>query len=73
MSPSDRGMQATKERRLAHDNIRLLRNDVLHDEWRVVTEDEFDQAHRYAQRILEDLYDDRPSVDAILKVKSRMP
>jgi hypothetical protein len=57
----------------AHDDIRVLGNDVLHDEWRAVTEAEFDLAHRYAQRILEDLYDDRPSVEALLKAKSRLP
>jgi hypothetical protein len=28
---------------------------LLHEEWRVVTEDEFDQAHRYAQRALIDI------------------
>jgi hypothetical protein len=56
----------------AHDDIRVLGNDVLHDEWRPVTEDEFDQAHHYAQRILEDFYDDRPSVEALLISKGRL-
>jgi hypothetical protein len=57
----------------AHDNVRVLGNDVLHDDWREVVEEEFDDAHRYAQRVLEDLYDDRPSVEAILKAKGRVP
>lgn len=56
----------------AHEDIRVLGNDVLHDEWRKVTEDEVEGAHRYAQRILEDLYDDRQSVEAILKTKGRI-
>jgi Domain of unknown function (DUF4145) len=57
----------------AHDDIRVLGNDVLHDAWRGVTQEEFDLAHKYTQRILEDLYDDRPSVEALLKAKNRLP
>lgn len=58
--------------RKAHEDIRVLGNDVLHDEWRAVTQDEFDLAHHYVQRILEDFYDDRPSVEALLMDKGRM-
>lgn len=50
----------------------MLGNDVMHDDWREVTEQEFDEAHRYAQRILEDFYDDRPTVEALLISKGRM-
>jgi hypothetical protein len=57
----------------AHDDIRVLGNDVLHDAWREVTQDEFDLAHKYTQRILEDLYDDRVSVETLLTAKSRLP
>jgi hypothetical protein len=57
----------------AHDDIRVLGNDVLHDAWREVTQEEFDLAHKYTQRILEDLYDDRNSVGALLTAKSRLP
>jgi hypothetical protein len=57
----------------AHEDIRVLGNDILHDAWRVVTQEEFDLAHKYAQRILEDLYDDRPSVMALLTEKNRLP
>jgi hypothetical protein len=56
----------------AHEDIRVLGNDVLHDEWREVTEDEFNKAHHYAQRILEDFYDDRPAVEALLIEKGRL-
>jgi hypothetical protein len=42
-------------RKRAHDEIRSLGNDVLHDDWREVTDDEVDSSHRYTQRILEDL------------------
>jgi hypothetical protein len=55
----------------AHEDLRVLGNDVLHDEWREVAEDEVEAAHRYAQRILEDLYDDRPTVEATLTAKVR--
>jgi uncharacterized protein DUF4145 len=61
--------QARKTR--AHENIRVLGNDVLHEDWREVKSDEFDEAHHYAQRILEDLYDDRPTVEKILAAKAR--
>jgi hypothetical protein len=56
----------------AHDDIRVLGNDVLHDEWRNVTADEYDRAHHYVQRILEDFYDDGPSAEAILRAKGRI-
>jgi hypothetical protein len=57
----------------AHDDIRVLGNDILHDDWRPITEAEFEVAHRYTQRILEDLYDDRPSVLKLLANKGRKP
>jgi hypothetical protein len=56
----------------AHDDIRVLGNDVLHGEWREATQDEFTSSHHYAQRILEDFYDDRPSVESILIEKKRI-
>lgn len=68
---ADGAITAARSKR-AHDNIRVLGNDVLHDDWREVTEEEFDEAHHYAQRILEDFYDDRPTVEALLIEKGRM-
>jgi hypothetical protein len=56
----------------AHANIRVLGNDILHDQWRAVAADEFGDAHLYAQRILEDFYDDRPTVEEILVSKNRI-
>jgi hypothetical protein len=46
-------------------------SDILHDDWREVKQDEYEEAHHYAQRILEDLYDDRTTVETILKAKGR--
>jgi hypothetical protein len=45
---------------------------VLHEEWREVTADEYDTAHRYAQRILEDFYDSREQVVDVLVNASRL-
>jgi hypothetical protein len=48
-----------------------LGNDVLHEDWREVTFDEYEEAHKYAQRILEDFYDDRATVEGRLTAKGR--
>ena len=56
----------------AHEDIRVLGNEVVHDEWRAVTEDEVQAALHYAQRVLEDLYDDRDTVEKILIAKKRI-
>lgn len=67
------GVITDARRKKAHDDIRSLGNDVLHDDWREVTDDEVENSHRYTQRILEDLYDDRPTVEAVLTAKNRLP
>lgn len=66
----DKVITETRQKR-AHENIRVLGNDVLHEDWREVTEDEFNEAHKYAQRILEDFYDARATVEAQLKAQGR--
>lgn len=63
--------EARKKR--AHEDIRVLGNDVLHDEWREIKEEDVELAHHYSQRILEDLYDDRESVLTELRAASRVP
>lgn len=67
------GVITEARKRKAHDEVRVLGNDVLHDEWRDVTPDEVSLAHHYVQRIAEDLYDDRSSVEAILIAMKRIP
>jgi hypothetical protein len=47
------GVITEARRKRAHEDVRVLGNDVLHDEWRSVTDDEVTAAH-YVQRILED-------------------
>lgn len=67
------GVITDARRKKADDDIRALGNDVLHDDWRVVTPEEVEDSHRYTQRILEDLYDDRPTVEAVLIAKNKLP
>lgn len=67
------GVITSARKQKAHDDIRVLGNEVVHDDWRPVSEDEVVSALHYAQRVLEDLYDDRPSVEAVLKAKGRLP
>ncbi len=67
------GVITDARRKKAHEDIRSLGNDVLHDDWREVAPDEVEDAHRYTQRILEDLYDDRPTVEELLTAKNRLP
>lgn len=70
---SSDGVITESRRRRAHDEVRVLGNDVLHDEWREIPPDDVEAAHHYVQRILEDFYDDRPSTLAVLRAKNRVP
>src|SRR2546425_1165759 len=69
---ADDGIITAPRRKRAHENIRDLGNDVVHDEWREVTADEYAAAHLYAQRILEDFYDNRVEVEAVLTKAGRL-
>lgn len=66
------GVITASRQRQAHEEIRSLGNDVLHDAWQPITEEDVEPAHRYAQRILEDFYDDRESVLKVLRAKNRL-
>lgn len=68
----DDGAITSSRRQRAQDDIRVLGNDVLHEEWREVTEEEVLLSHKYVQRILEDFYDDRPTVERLLVSKGRI-
>jgi hypothetical protein len=70
---TDDGVITEARRKQAHDNVRSLGNDVLHDEWRIITDEEVQDAYRYSQRILEDFYDYRATVEAQLIAKNRLP
>ncbi|MCH7986665.1 MAG: DUF4145 domain-containing protein [Acidobacteria bacterium] len=66
------GILTAARRKRAHEQIRDLGNDILHDDWREVTEGEYTSAHHYAQRILEDFYDNRAQVEALLVEAKRL-
>ena len=68
---ADGVITASRQQR-AHDEVRDLGNDVLHDEWRPVDEGEYDSSHLYTQRVIEDFYDSRAQVEAVLKAKGRI-
>lgn len=67
------GIITEARRRRAHDEVRVLGNDVLHDEWREIPHADVEAAHHYVQRILEDFYDERPSTLKVLREKKRVP
>jgi hypothetical protein len=69
---ADGAITAARSQR-AHDDVRTLGNDILHDEWRPVSEEEYETAHHYVLRVLEDLYDDRATVEKLLIEKGRLP
>lgn len=62
--------EARKKR--AHDEIRVLGNDVLHDDWKEISKEDAEAARHYCQRILEDFYDDRNSVEVLLLKANRI-
>jgi hypothetical protein len=66
------GIITAARQKRAHDDIRVLGNDILHDEWREVVEGEYKAAHLYTQRILEDLYDQRDEVEQVLSSTGRL-
>jgi Domain of unknown function (DUF4145) len=70
---ADDGVITQARKKLAHDNIRVLGNDVLHDDWEPIPQDDVEASRKYCQRILEDLYDDRQSVLDSLRAKGRQP
>jgi uncharacterized protein DUF4145 len=67
------GVITEARKRRAHEDIRVLGNDVLHDEWLEIKAEAVEVARQYAQRILEDFYDDRESVLKQLRDAKRVP
>lgn len=70
LAASDGVITAARQKR-AHEDIRVLGNDVLHDEWQEIRPEDVEPAHQYAQRVLEDFYDDRATTLEVLKAKGR--
>jgi len=44
---------------------------VLHEEWREVLQAAVEASHHYVARIIEDLYDDRKTIEALLAANGR--
>jgi hypothetical protein len=63
----------TARQRRAHEEVRVLGNDVLHDDWHPMSLEDVEPAHHYVQRILEDFYDNRESVLKQLRSANRIP
>lgn len=66
------GIITETRRNKAHEDIRVLGNDVLHEDWRTIDEKEVAASHHYVQRILEDFYDDRDTVEKKLLTQGRL-
>ena len=64
ISPS-REIQVDKE-------IRVLGNEILHDEWEEKTKEDVELAHEYSQRILEDFYGVRDVIEEQLRELGRI-
>jgi hypothetical protein len=69
---ADDGVITAARKQKAHEDVRVLGNEVVHQDWRLVDEAEVEAAMHYVQRILEDFYDDRDSVVGILIGKNRI-
>lgn len=70
---ADDGVITQSRKKRAHEEIRVLGNDVLHDDWCEIKDNDVEAAHHYTQRILEDFYDDRDSVLKLLREANRVP
>ena len=70
---ADDGVITEARKKKAHDEVRVLGNDVLHDEWCEIPEEDVSASRHYTQRILEDFYDDRETVLKLLRSKGRTP
>lgn len=67
------GIITQSRKKRAHEEIRVLGNDVLHDDWCEVIEEDVEATRHYTQRILEDFYDDRETVLKLLREANRIP
>lgn len=67
------GVITEQRRKRAHEELRVLGNDVLHEDWMELKSEDVILAHQYMQRIIEDFYDDRPTVETMLIQAQRLP
>jgi len=67
------GVITKSRKKRAHDDIRVLGNDILHDDWHEIPLVDVLEARKYTHWILTDFYDDRVTVVTILQEKNRLP
>lgn len=70
-SAGDDGIISVARRQRVHEVLKTLGKDVLNGEWREVTREEVEAAHKYVARIIVDFYDDRDTVIRVLTKKKR--
>jgi len=66
------GLITESRKARAHEDIRCLGNDVLHEVWQVIDDTAVEVAHRFSQRIIEDFYNDRRTAEQLLRSKGRL-
>jgi hypothetical protein len=66
------GIITESRRRKAHHEVRVLGNNILHDKWHEIPAEDVFAARHYAQRVVEDFYDDRESVLKLLSEADRI-
>lgn len=52
--------------------VKALGDEILHQSWRNITEEQYEDSHEYTQRIIENFYDDPETVREILIEKKRI-
>lgn len=67
------GLITESRKSRAHEDIRSLGNDVLHEPWRPVDDVSVEVAHKFTQRVIEDFYDDRATAKKLLQDKGKLP
>jgi hypothetical protein len=65
------GLISESRRNQAKNRLRGLESDIVHDAWFDVDPADFEDARTYAVWILNDLYEDRTTVETQLKAKNR--
>lgn len=66
------GLITESRKARAHEDVRALGNDVLHEPWHAVDNAAVELAHLFSQRVIEDFYDDRATAERLLKEKGRL-
>jgi Arc/MetJ-type ribon-helix-helix transcriptional regulator len=66
------GLITQARKRRAHEDVRVFANDIVHDDWREVSSEDYEVARQYVTWILRDFYDDRETVERQLENAGRL-